>query len=143
MSEDEKAIVNGFDLGAIITTDDTVGEFLQLLNPGNGDALVSEDGSNVGINLLGKDSDAFRNSQRKITNRRLSQKNNASITAERLEVDANELLASCTVSWNGIVYQGETLECSMLNARKIYKALPWLKEQVDEFVAERANFLEK
>ena len=139
----EKLNGNNFDLGNIITADDSNGEFLHLMNPGNGEPLTNDDGSNVGIYLLGKDSDAYRLAQRKITNRRLSQKGNTSITAERIEIEANEILANCTVSWTGIVYNGEVLVCDIANAKMIYKDLPWLKEQVDEFVAERANYLEK
>ena len=139
----EKLNGTTFDLGAIITTDDSEGEFLHLLNPGNGDPLTKDDGSSVGIYLLGRDSDAYRQAQRKVTNRRLSQKSSTSITAERLESEANDILAHCTVSWNGIVYKGEELECNAANAKRIYKEIPWLKEQVDEFVAERANYLEK
>ena len=132
-----------FDLSSIITTDDSNGEFLHLLNPGNGELLFDNDGNSVGIDLLGKDSDAYRLAARKITNRRLSQKGVSTITAERIELEANEILANCTVSWVGIVYKGEALECNVANAKMVYKELPWLKEQVDEFVAERANYLEK
>ena len=139
----EKLNGAGFDLGTFISTDNAEGEFLHLLNPGNGEPLVDDTGAAIGLRLLGKDSEIYRAAQRSVTNRRLNLKGNASITAERIETEANEILAKCTVAWTGIVFKGETLECNVANAKDIYKEVPWLKEQVDEFIAERANFLGK
>jgi len=49
----------------------------------------------------------------------------------------------CTLAWRGIVYEGEALECNPGNARRLYAALPWLREQVEAFIADRANFLKR
>ena len=50
------------------------------------------------------------------------------------------LLAKCTTDWAGIVVEGETLDCTYENAVKLYGRFAWIMEQVDEFVADRANF---
>jgi len=114
--------------------------FMPLVHPKTGEVILTPDGGEMGITLYGKDSDIYRKAQRDITNRRLSKKTNATLTAERLEAEANEVLARCTTKWN-IVYEGEAIECNFSNAKKVYTSLPWVKEQVDEFVAERGNFL--
>lgn len=137
----EKVNGSSFDLGNMVPADESVGEFLHLLHPGTGEPIYDETGEPVGINLLGKDSKEYRSSQRAISNRRLNRKGNAAITAERIEAEANEVLAKCTKSWKGIVLNGESLECNFNNAKNLYATVPWVKEQVDEFVAERANFL--
>ena len=113
---------------------------MPLIHPKTGDVIATEAGADMVITLYGKDSDVYRKAQRTITNRRLSKKTNATLTAERLEAEANEVLAHCTDSWN-IVYEGEEIDCNFTNAKKVYTNLPWVKEQVDEFVAERSNFL--
>ena len=115
--------------------------FMSLVSPATGEVLLSDDGAEIGITLVGKDSDVYRKAQRVVTNRRLSKKTNATLTAERLESEANEVLARCTISWTGVVYEGNELEFSFASAKMLYTQLPWVKEQVDEFVAERANFL--
>lgn len=142
MSE-EKVNGSAFDIGSFSNVDETEGEFLQLLNPANGELLEDKDGENIGIYLLGKDSKVYKDAQRKITNRRLNSKSSSTITAERMESEAIEVLAKCSVSWTGIVYDGEELECDFASAKKLYMNASWVKEQVDEFIAERANYLGK
>ena len=132
-----------FDLGNYVNPDEATGEFLNLLNPATGEPLLDDNGEQVGIYLLGKDSEVYRRAQRTITNRRLSRKGSSAITAERIESEANEVLAHCTASWQGIVYQGDEVDCSFSMAKRIYTQIPWVKEQVDEFIAERANYLGK
>jgi len=119
------------------------GEFMEICHPSTGEPLIDNDGNVVGISLVGRDSSEYRGAQRSITNRRLSRKSNSAITAERLESEGNEVLARCTKSWVGIVLEGESLECNFANALKLYNKVHWLKEQVDEFVSERSNFLAK
>lgn len=63
------------------------------------------------------------------------------MTAEEIEESALRQLSICTVSWKGVKLDGQELECNPDNAYMLYSRLPWLKEQVDEFVGDRANFL--
>ena len=63
------------------------------------------------------------------------------LTAASLEEDSIETLADCTVSWDGIMVDGECPECNRENAAKLYSRFPWLREQADTFVATRSNFL--
>jgi hypothetical protein len=56
------------------------------------------------------------------------------------------LLVACTMAWRDaggkqIEYNKERLDCTPANATKIYTALPWIRRQVDEGIADLANFL--
>ena len=140
---DKKVNNSGFDIGTLVGEDESTGQFMQLTHPVNGEPLLDGDNKEIGIYLLGKDSSVYRNAQRSVTNRRLNSKGSSTITAERIEAEAIEILAKCTVSWTGILYKGEPLVCGPGAARKLYTEAPWVKEQVDEFIAERANHLGK
>lgn len=126
-----------FDLGKLPGATDK--ERMNVCHPGTGEPLLGDDGENVFIELYGKDSDQYRKAQRSISDRRLKSRS-GSMTAERLEAEANEVLAHCVADWN-IVVGGEVPECTFKNARDMFNRFKWLKEQVDEFIAERANFL--
>lgn len=98
----------------------------------------------VQILLVGKDSGTFREAQRQIVDKRLadaSRRAAVSMTSEESEQTGLALLAKCTKGWEGIDWDGKPLTFSVGNAVMIYGALPWLKEQVDSFVGDRAAFL--
>ncbi len=63
------------------------------------------------------------------------------ISAEEIENDDLEQLVAVTVAWSGVGLDGSDLPYSADNARKLYKRLPWLREQAGAFVTDRANFL--
>jgi hypothetical protein len=45
-----------------------------------------------------------------------------------------------TVAWEGFTLDGVKLDCTPENVRTVYNEWSWIKEQVSEFVADRANF---
>ena len=94
------------------------------------------------ITVHSKDSDASRSAALAITNRRLKSRA-TTVTAEQLLSETFETLARITVSWQGIADENGPLECTFANAKKLYAQAPDVKEQVENFIAERANFLEK
>lgn len=117
------------------------------------------------VTVLGRDSDAFRRVQADQQRRRLAKmtKGNVvrvgSVSAEELEADAIDLLAACTVGWREelapegsavpegsrhekktLTVRGEELTCTRANAARLYADFPWIREQVDAAVGDRANF---
>jgi len=64
-----------------------------------------------------------------------------SITADELDNDSLDLLAACTLGWSGFVVDGSELECNTENARRLYRQFPWLREQAQQYIDDRANFL--
>lgn len=106
----------------------------------------------ITITVCGSDSETFRKISRKQLNRRLEQSNKArgrqvQMTAEELEAEALDVLVACTKSWaTGSrpeieLEPGEWLPCTPENVRKVYEELPWLREQIDQAIGDRSNFL--
>lgn len=127
------------DLGQFETG--TEGEWLEILHPVTGQPIDDEEGA-LRVELVGKDSKQYRKAQRVITERRLKSRSKANrFDADALEQEAIDILVACTLGWEGFADDGETLECNPSNVRKVYTKYPWLKEQVDEFVDDRGNFM--
>ena len=110
------------------------GQWLELEHPKTSEPL------DMHIKLLGRDSEAYKKQVRKNQDKNLK-KGLRNLKSENLENETIELLTACTVDWKGVVYQGGELECTKENIRWVYKEYDWLREQVDEFVGDRANFL--
>lgn len=117
------------------------GADLHLAHPSTGEPLYTEDGKPVTIRLLGADSHEYRQRIRRLANQNLNKKKRERQNLEQIEEQAAELLAAITVGWSNIVLEGETVECNVDNAKSLYLDYAWIREQVDEFVGERANFL--
>lgn len=117
------------------------GATMELLHPATKTPLRQENGEPITITVAGMDSDVFRKAQRGATNRRLAQRGKVKLNAEELEAESIETLAACTLGWSGIVVAGQPLPFDRANAVKLYTTLPWVREQLDEFVADRANYL--
>jgi hypothetical protein len=116
------------------------GGVLELEHPVTGEPLL-HDGQPMTITLAGIDSAAYRNKHRQIQNRRLQRMaRGRKPDLSNADAEACELLAACTISWSGIVKGGEALECSEQAARELYEEHDWIREQVDVFVGDRANF---
>lgn len=115
------------------------GAKLELKAP-NGDPLLQDDGAPVTITLLGRDSDVWRRAERAALDRRVNTRKKTVQSAD-LERDALEALVAVTVGWSGIVLDGNALDCTPPNVRRVYERFRWVREQVDEFVGDRANFL--
>jgi len=112
---------------------------MQVKHPVSGEPLTKDDGTPQTITLAGHDSDRFRAAQRANTDRRLkSQRRVAS--AEEIDKENLELLVAVTLGWD-IQVDGQTPEPSKAKIREIYTRFPWMREQVDVFVGDRANFL--
>jgi hypothetical protein len=111
------------------------GAELELRHPKTGEVL----GGPV-IILAGPDSEIVRGAQRKLTNKRLKGRR-TKVDAEMIEDEQLEVLALSTLGWRDIACDGAVLPCSKENAKMLYGRFPWIREQVDEFVGERGNFI--
>ena len=105
------------------------GAWLELKHPATGEKLGAS------IKLAGADSAIFRNKKREISNRRINAKSPATI--EQIESEGLELLASCVIDWGKLQINGAT----PTDAKAVFSEYAWIKEQADEFIGERANFL--
>lgn len=117
------------------------GATLHLRDPFTGEELFNDDKSPMTISLLGKDSEPYRRITRANANKSLN-KGRVKLTVEKFEQDGVDLLAAVTTGWH--IQFGQTmLEFSTAKAKELYSdpEYKWVQEQVDEFVAERSNFL--
>lgn len=119
------------------------GAVMQLRHPGTDQPLLDGEAP-ITITLISRDSNQFQSLQRKVTNRRLQRAGKAGklkVSIEEIEEDSIDLLVAATKGWQGIEFKGSVLPYSPENARVLYEALPWVKEQVDAFINDRSNFL--
>lgn len=98
--------------------------------------------TNIKIAVAAPDSEKHRQVSMRIQNEQLkfSLRNKGKATAERLAATGLELLVGVTVGWEGIAESGDPLQCTPENVRRVYTELPWIREQVDEFLGDRRNF---
>lgn len=113
---------------------------VRIYHPGTNEDL------DIVINILGKDSDEFQKVSRAQNKKRMAKMTkggfrNTAVPVEEIEQDSIQLLAACTKSWSGIVVDGKPVEFSQDNAVMIYERFPWIKEQVDVAMGDRANFI--
>ena len=110
------------------------GAVMQVKNPLTGEALGAT------ITLIGTDSKAFRDLAKQRATAALKRTKEEQ---EDYDSDASliEMLAKCTLAWSGIEEGAKAVEFSQENAVKMYSKYQWLKEQVDRFIGDRANFL--
>ncbi|CDH43851.1 hypothetical protein [Candidatus Contendibacter odensensis] len=117
------------------------GATLTLVREDNGAIARDKDGNPITLTVLGSDSAQYRKAQQKNLNRRLA-KRTVKVTAEELEAEALDILASATVAWSGFFDGiGDPIPCTPGNALDLYKSYPSIREQADRFVSDRANFL--
>jgi len=112
----------------------------------NGVVVTAEDGVTPKrtITLLGMDSRVYKERTNSNLNKRLAKGNRAKITAEELEAETLDVLASCTIAWTGFNdTAGNPMPCIKQNALLLYKSFPLIREQADKFINDRNNFLTK
>lgn len=118
------------------------GEFLHLRHPGTRAPLYQLDADGkptdraVGIWLYGRDSDQWEASQQRKVERQAKQK--TPLTSADLARLMVEQLADVTKAFENI---DDYPDFSVANAIDLYTRLVWVKEQVQEFLEDRSNFL--
>lgn len=118
---------------------------VQIYHPGTNEDL------DISITVLGKDSDEFQKVSRTQQKKRMEKMSkggfrNTNVPIESVEADGIQLLAAVTKSWRQgekqtITVDGQELACTKENAVALYERFPWIKEQVDTAVGDRANFI--
>lgn len=128
-----------FDLNSLkpVMADD--GAVLNIIHPETEEVI---DG--MTITLLGQDSKVYRKlqmaKQQAALNRMAKGKKAIDLDAEKLSEDSIDDLVKVTTGWAGFALDGKELEFTPENVRMVYTDWAWIKEQVQEFVGNRANF---
>ncbi len=130
------------------------GAVMTVLHPEDRTPLRQADGSPITITLLGKDSDEFIKAERRARKaQRDAMMKRMPFSPADEDRQGDVALAAATIGWSGIpagwLEPGGSDESaapfSADAATKLYgnPGVRWLREQVDEFVGERAHFLKK
>jgi hypothetical protein len=119
------------------------GAEMVLKHPTTNEPIIDEETKQPWVIVLkGKDSPEWQRFAKSIADKRLSTMNTSEpmgLTADGLEKVNVDQLCACTVAFKHIRYGGP-LEADEQGKRKLY-ALPWVREQANKFVNDRANFL--
>jgi len=128
-----------FDLNSLkpVMADD--GAVLNIVHPETEEVIEG-----MTVTLLGQDSKIYRklqlSKQQAALNRMAKGKKALDLDAEKLSEDSIDDLVKLTTGWTGFELDGKVLDCTPENVRKVYADWAWIKEQVQEFVGNRANF---
>ena len=119
------------------------GREMILLHPAtNLPVLQDDDKTPVTIKLAGIDSQRYRDVQREISDARIKSTRRTPLTTEELENDGIRILVACTMGSDGVIVSGETVDLSVPEqAWRFYRRFTWARDQVDRYIAQRANFL--
>lgn len=128
------------DLANLKPTSDTVEVILT--HPTTFEPLTNEDGSEMYITVLAPHSKEYKAIVHEQTNRRLKQAQKTKrfeMTAEELEEGSIDLLAKSTKEWK-ITYDGEEPKLTLAKAKEIYSEMFWIRNQIEEAVADSLDF---
>jgi len=110
------------------------GVWMEIEDPASGEPL------NMFLKLMGEDSDAFQKQLRKQRDKHLK-KRTKNLKWDAFEAERIELLVGCTAEWKNITYKDEPVEFTKENLRWLYATYRGIRDQADEFIADRANFM--
>lgn len=121
-----------------------------IVDPTTGVALKDKDGQEAFIDLYSLESPAIDDVRREMFDRAVtrSQRNSKRImTLDESREQSADLLAAATAGWYLVDFEGEPIDepFSKESARELYldPDMTWLKEQVDDFVADKRNFIKR
>lgn len=112
---------------------------LQLTHPKTFEPLLTAAGQPMTIRLTGEHSEQYKRTQRSWQNEALRNQRRQ-MTAEQIEQRSFELLSACTLGWN-LEGRSGPVPFSQTEAARQYREKKWLKDQVDNFIHNQANFL--
>jgi hypothetical protein len=112
------------------------GARLHLVHPTTNEEL------GISLHLAGIDSAAHRRAVSIAANRRAKGGFRKQVTLEQVQEESIETLAACTLAWEGVRVDGKELAFSHAAAVSLYTRFPWLREQAEQFISDRANYLQ-
>lgn len=116
---------------------------LELRHPTTGDKL------DIKIHCVGMDSEQFKTIDRQLAKKRLldAQKRGglkkavAGFDFDEIENDDLQRLAACITGWENVTENEQALKFSREAAVDVMRKYPWIKDQIADFIGDRANFI--
>jgi len=92
------------------------------------------------IMVAGVDSDVWRDDIKQRQRKALA----AAMSGEAAEEvdDSAERLAAATIGWKGLEAEGVAVDFTMDRAADLYRNAPYLLDQVNRYIGDRANFMQ-
>jgi hypothetical protein len=120
------------------------GAWLDCRDPFTG-APLAVDGRPLRLKLIGPDSEAYT---RMLTETARQMGKARSLKADQIvpREEADRILAECmapmVLEWSGFLHEenGEPLPCTRANVERLFRTVPRLRVQADEFIGSIANF---
>lgn len=111
-----------------------------LKHPSTGDVLMNDNGNEMTVTVYAQYSKEYRAAMHEQQDKRLEKMQGKAnrYSAAEIEKDAIELLSKITKEWD-ITYGGSTPKLS--KAKEIYTEVFWLRGQVEEALAQSADFI--
>ena len=135
------------DLAHYDTNRAETGEPMEVMFPGSSPPVPLAENGDAPIRLLlrGTDSSAYRAIRRDLVKRRqqASARNGGTVPLEAVETESLDTVHACLAGWENVVMDGVEVEFTPTNSRRVLTRLPWLVEQADAFIHDRANFLKR
>ena len=129
------------DLSGLTAQSDTAR--IDLYHPVTGEALTDDQGQPMWVEVYGVDSARYREIDQKITDRNLQKALRSggrnTVTTEQITAQEWERLTYCIKGWH-IIVQGDVPACEPMKVREVLEALPWLREQIETGMKDRAHF---
>lgn len=130
-------LATGFDLNLLAATETAV---VEICHP------VSKAPIGITITVASTDSDVYRKASLAQQNKRIKtmargRRSLAAMTAEEMEEESLDMLANMTMGWEGVLVGTEPLTFTKDAARELYRKHTFIREQVDEAMADRSLFL--
>lgn len=107
-----------------------------ILHPKTGESL------GITIKVAGPDSDRQRKARRAVQTERLNMSRNRRPTVPELEADGLNVTVASIISWDGVIENGQAVELTLANATAILTKYPFIREQLDSAVGDRAGFMQ-
>lgn len=134
------------DLSTLSVDPDNQTAELEIVHPSTFEPISDDDGNVLTLTLYGPDSNALKAVQDEFQAKAFKdgvKRRKMSINPKQIKAQAMAYTVAAVADWKHISFEGKELECTPKNVRMVFEKLPWLKEQVDEFISERSNFLGK
>ena len=113
-----------------------------LLHPNTGEPLKNDDDTDMTITVYASHSKEHKAAMHEQTNKRLKAMQSGKkqeITAQDMEEAGLTLLSKITADWN-ITYGGAKPKLTVAKAKDIYDEVFWIKDQIEEALADSLDF---
>lgn len=106
-----------------------------ILHPKTGEGL------GITIKVAGPDSERQKKARRAVQTERLNMSRNKRPTVPELEADGLKVTVASIISWDGVIENGQKVELTPESATTILMKYPFIREQIDSAVGDRAGFI--